>query len=191
MHGKTALRGILTLGVFLAVPRSIAAQAPTVAQGCYVPASGTVYVTGVASAPTACAAGHIAITFQGPPGPAGAAGPAGAVGPAGAAGPAGPTGGAGPAGPSGAPGVSGYEVVSQAVTVSSTAVSSIGINVACPGPKKIVGGGFVNNFPGNLDVFEAYPSTVGGSSFRFALFRSGVISTTAWGTAYAICVTAS
>ena len=53
MHGTPALRGTLMLAALFAAPQYLAGQAPTVAQGCYVPASGAVYVTGVASAPTA------------------------------------------------------------------------------------------------------------------------------------------
>lgn len=184
MTVRAALCGVVALSALIAVPTELAAQAPMVAQGCYVPASGTVYVTGVASAPTACAAGHIAITFQGPPGAAGAVG---AAGPAGATGAAGPAGATGPTGPTGAPGaLSGYQVLSVAIT-GSAATSSSGLDIQCPGGKKVVGGGVVNNFPGTLEIFESYPKEL-LNSFRVTLFRNGPLTPTAWGTGYAVCV---
>lgn len=99
------------VGAGLAWPAGAAAQ--TTINGCYVPASGTVYRVGAPGTPSACvAASHVAFAWsvEGPPGPQGPAGPQGATGPQGPDGPqgvAGPTGPAGPAGPEGPQGVTG------------------------------------------------------------------------------------
>jgi hypothetical protein len=180
MDGRSMLRCGAVLVMALVARTEVQAQAPTVAQGCYVPASGTVYVTGVANAPSACASGHVAITFQGPPGPAGAAGATGATG---------ATGAAGATGPAGANGVSGYEIVTSALTAPTTSASSIAIDLQCPGTKKAVGGGILNNAPGALHIFELFPRP-SGDTFRISLARTGSVGTTAWGTGYVICVNA-
>lgn len=61
-------------GLLLVLASAAHAQAPVATDACYVPASGTVYLIGQAGTPTACAAGHTQVTFQGPPPIVGVAG---------------------------------------------------------------------------------------------------------------------
>jgi hypothetical protein len=96
----------------------------------------------------------------------------------------------GPAGPSGPPGVSGYVVISAAITVSSLDVVSAAIDVICTNGRKVVGGGVLINVPSGIAIFESRPQLTGGS-YRVGLARTGPVSSTAWGTGYAVCVNAA
>src|SRR5690606_11284297 len=71
---RTIRAAAATAGLLLALATAAHAQAPVATDACYVPASGTVYLIGQVGTPTACAAGHTQVTFQGPPPIVGVAG---------------------------------------------------------------------------------------------------------------------
>ena len=147
---------------------------------CMVPASGTLYRTGVANAPASCvASSHVAYRIvPGAPGPAGgggaagAAGPRGEQGPAGTAGPAGtsvpqgPQGASGLQGPQGLPGVQGERGpsgladrvrLSRQLVVSPNELSTS--FVQCSSGYVPVGGGVQQNAAPSAILAGSYPGS--------------------------------
>lgn len=133
-----------------------------VSQGCYVPASGTVYVIGLAGAPSACASGHTLVTLQGPQGVPGTPGQ---------------------------PGASGYQIM-MADIVGTSASWLATVDVTCPLGKRAVGGGATTH-NGYVQIFRTQPKQEdGGNSWQVGL-RWEPTSTpgdATWGTAFAVCL---
>jgi hypothetical protein len=98
-------------------------------------------------------------SIAGPRGPAGPEGPEGAQGPAGPKGATGATGAPGAQGPQGPQGpvggVSGLEYVVAGETVQGGSAAAWA--VACPGDKKVLGGGISRQVPANLSIRESAP----------------------------------
>lgn len=179
---RTIRAAAATAGLLLVVSTAAQSQTPAASQACYVPASGTVYVIGVAGAPGACAAGHTLVTLQGPAGPTGPAGPAGPVGPAGPQGPEGPQ------GPAGTSGISGYETIEQDLIVDE-GVMGAQVFLQCPEGKKAVGGGSSIGWT-SVSQTASHPYMY-GTQWRVAFSKVGTLppGQLEWGTAYAVCVT--
>jgi hypothetical protein len=112
---------------------------------------------------------------SGIPGPAGPQGPAG---------PAGPQGAAGPAGPQGASGLSGVEIVSAETAHDSA--SSKGLDIACPGSKKLIGGGArLYGAAGLVALDESYPKDA--TTWRATGDEVTATGISWWVVGYAIC----
>ncbi|HEY0997780.1 MAG TPA: hypothetical protein VGD77_17455 [Gemmatimonadaceae bacterium] len=118
----------------------------------------------------------------GDPGADGAAGAAGAQGPAGPDGPQGPPGLQGPAGPAGPAGVSGLEYKLNATNYSWTAGQARTIDVACPGTKQVLSGGF--DLASGLRASASRPYSTG--TWRVTVRADAAIGS-ATVTVFAIC----
>jgi hypothetical protein len=183
---RIAAGSLLAVIIAAALPSAVRAQqaaADDTIRACYVPASGTIYRTGVAGGPTACHGNHIEMKWNvagpaGAPGEAGPAGPKGDAGPAGPQGPAGPTGATGPAGPAGPQGPQGPAgsggllpklIVRDSVDI---APGRFGRAIAtCPTGSTIMAGGFQFSF-----FDRAYTKVVGSEP----LFVAGSTRPNAW-----------
>jgi hypothetical protein len=134
-----------------------------VSQACYVPASGTVYVIGLAGAPSNCADGHTEVTLQGPQGV--------------------------PGNP-GSPGAFGFEVVTMEI-VGDAGSALAAVNVPCPAGKVPVGGGF-SMYSAMVRPFLSHPINENGA-WHWRVMLGWVPSepsteTLPWGTGYAVCL---
>ena len=116
---------------------------------------------------------------EGVPGPQGPAGPEG---------PQGPQGEQGTQGPAGPPGISGYETVFDTFPIPDGAnINAFVFGVACPGDKRVMGGGGKLNANANVYLSESWP--LGDSSWgtTFKAEGTGFMPAGLELTAWAVC----
>jgi hypothetical protein len=106
----------------------------------------------------------------------------GAPGPAGPAGPAGPVGPVGPAGPAGTAGVSNHEIIFASGDLPLN--GDVDVTAACPGEKKVLGGGYI--VPSVLDTAPLSAPEGGGGAWRVSFHSNGGSGVAQ---VYAICAT--